>query len=1029
MKPGDKTRPGAEIEALRARVAELEQILDSIQAIVWRGDPRTFQFTYVSGEAEALLGYPCERWTTEPTFWADHIHPEDREWAVSFCAKATAERRTHEFEYRMIAADGRVVWLRDIVRVVVEDDQVRELIGVMVDVTERRRVEEEAERKRRQAGGLSWLSRAVTTSLELPEVLDRVARVATDLLPNSASRIWVVEGNRLVLRSEAGILGPPKSGRKTEFAIGEGITGHVALTRRPLVVEDLLADPRLVNKEWTRQEGYVSFVGIPLFVRDRLVGVIVLLTRHRHSFSPEEMETLVAFGTQAAIALENARLYAEMRERLQETATLLAVGRVLSLNLPAQEALRRVSREVARAFAADMVGAYFLDSRREALVPLAGYHVPKAHIETFVNTPFPLSRFPFFHEIWKTRKPAWTSDYASDDRFDQQFLADLRPGSLLFAPTLVRGEVVGGLFLVWWAPGRRFSAGEVRLIEGIASQVGLALESQRKFEELSVLYELSHAVTGQFEISRLVQAVHEQVGRVLDARNMLLLLYDEESREFEVALAMLEGGQDPGATGWYPFGHGLFSRVVERRQAIRTSNFLEVCEEEGVQPLPTSVPLPYWLGVPMIAGDRVLGVVVLRSAARSFTAADERLLTNIADLAALAVRSARLYEERTRAYGELAAAQDQLVRTEKLRALGEMASGVAHNFNNLLTPILARAQILLQGIDDPKLRKALQMIERAAQDGARTIRRIQEFTRIRRDRAFEAVDLNEVVQEALEVTQPRWQEEFQSRGAVIQVVTSLAPLPSVAGDPAELREALVNLILNAVDAMPDGGTLSLTTGVKEGRAVVTVSDTGTGMSEEVQRRLFDPFFTTKGPRGTGLGLSMTYGVISRHGGEVAVESAEGKGSTFRLSFPTSGAVPATPQPAPSPAAVRLRCLVVDDEPSVREVLGDMLEVGGHTAVLLRSGAEAVERLKTDPFDLVITDLAMPGLNGWEVARAVKEHDPAVPVFLVTGWGVEYPPEELKARGVDRVLPKPLNLADVLAAVSTCPSRRGGPEGC
>src|SRR5207247_3518944 len=218
-----------------------------------------------------------------------------------------------------------------------------------------------------------------------------------------------------------------------------------------------------------------------------------------------------------------------------------------------------------------------------------------------------------------------------------------------------------------------------------------------------------------------------------------------------------------------------------------------------VEPTVAVAPLRYFLAVPMTADETVLGVLGLRSGERAFTAAQERLLTNIAHLAALALRSAQLFEERTRTYRELTAAQDQLVRTEKLRALGEMASGVAHDFNNLLASILGRAQLTLQRLEDPQLRQWLKVIERAALDGAQTVRRLQEFTRTRRDQPFVAVDLNEIVREALEITQPRWKEEPSSRGVALDVRTSFARVPRVAGDPAELREAMTNLILNALD--------------------------------------------------------------------------------------------------------------------------------------------------------------------------------------------------------------------------------------
>src|SRR5437879_4060283 len=381
---------------------------------------------------------------------------------------------------------------------------------------------------------------------------------------------------------------------------------------------------------------------------------------------------------------------------------------------------------------------------------------------------------------------------------------------------------------------------------------------------------------------------------------------------------------------------------------------------------------------------------------------------------------------RTARRGSCRSCGNRSVRTGRVRALGEMASGVAHDFNNLLASILGRAQLTLQQVSQPQLRQWLQVIERAALDGAQTVRRLQEFTRIRRDQPFVAVDLNEVVREALEITQARWREEAVSRGVMLEVKNDLAALPKVAGDPVELREALTNLILNAVDAMPGGGVLTLTTAVVDGEVVVTVSDTGVGIPSAIRDRVFDPFFTTKGPQGTGLGLSMTYAILERHGARITVNSEEGRGTTFRLTFvPTwELAEPPTEPPAPPPSGeVSLRCLVVDDEPTVGAMLGDVLGTGGHRAVVGPDGSEGIARFGAEPFDVVFTDLAMPRVSGWQVARAIKEMAPAVPVIVVTGFGVELSAEERRAHGVDLVLVKPLKMQEILGVASQLARRR------
>ena len=209
-----------------------------------------------------------------------------------------------------------------------------------------------------------------------------------------------------------------------------------------------------------------------------------------------------------------------------------------------------------------------------------------------------------------------------------------------------------------------------------------------------------------------------------------------------------------------------------------------------------------------------------------------------------------------------------------------------------------------------------------------------------------------------------------------------------------------------------------------------VTDTGVGIPPGVREKIFDPFFTTKGPQGTGLGLSMTYGILARHGAKIVVESEEDRGTVFRLTFPVAtGLLAATEVPpgaAPAGPTPSLRCLVVDDEGPVGTMLGDVLEAGGHRAVVVHDGGEAIARFGAEPFDLVFTDLAMPRVSGWQVARAIKEMAPTVPIFLITGFGVELTPEERRTHGVDAVLVKPVRIQEILDVVAQVARRRGEP---
>jgi len=382
---------------------------------------------------------------------------------------------------------------------------------------------------------------------------------------------------------------------------------------------------------------------------------------------------------------------------------------------------------------------------------------------------------------------------------------------------------------------------------------------------------------------------------------------------------------------------------------------------------------------------------------------------------ALAVWALRLHGRVERLGRELADAWEQAARAQRLDALGEMAASFAHSFNDVLTPILGRTQLLAQRVSDPQLREWLGTIEQAATRGAQIVRRIQEFLRGRREGPAAAVDLGVVAQEAVRAV--------LARRPSVEVVAEVDAAPSVTGDPLALREAVAHVLRNAVEASPPGGRVVVGVALEQGEAVVSVVDRGPGIARDVQARIFEPFFTTK-PEGAGLGLCLAYGIVVRHGGQIEVDSAPGRGTTVRLRFPVSAVLrPAPPGPAgapppPGPA----RCLVVDDDPQVREMIRDILSNAGHAVTLAVDGADGVERFKAEPFDLVISDLAMPRLNGLQLARVCKAVRPEVPVVLLTGWGVLLTEEELAEHGVDEVLSKPVRMDQVLGTVATLRGR-------
>jgi PAS domain S-box-containing protein len=444
---------------------------------------------------------------------------------------------------------------------------------------------------------------------------------------------------------------------------------------------------------------------------------------------------------------------------------------------------------------------------------------------------------------------------------------------------------------------------------------------------------------------------------------------------------------------------------------------------------------------PLLVESQVFGVLVAaRRKTSSFSSSDCEFLRQLSEHVALAAHQAQLYSALQQAYDDLRKTQQAVAQQERLRSLGQMASGIAHDINNAISPVAIYSEFLLE--NEPNLsaraREYLHTISGAIQDVAATVVRMREFYRHREPQlSLAPVQLNELVGQVLNLTRARWSDMPQQRGIVVQARTDLAKqLPTIMGVESEIREALTNLIFNAVDAMPDGGTLTLRTKVAEGSAsafgtstpsvCVEVLDTGLGMDEDTQRRCLEPFFTTKGERGTGLGLAMVYGMAQRHSAEIEIESTLGRGTMMRLSFVLPKAGDRGPELPESFSSlnVRLRILVVDDDPMLLKSLCDVLEGDGHMVVKTNGGQAGIDAFTTrfksgEPFDVVITDLGMPYIDGRKVAATVKGVSSSTPVIMLTGWGHRLRAEGDLPESVDRMLSKPPKLVELRDALARC----------
>ena len=377
----------------------------------------------------------------------------------------------------------------------------------------------------------------------------------------------------------------------------------------------------------------------------------------------------------------------------------------------------------------------------------------------------------------------------------------------------------------------------------------------------------------------------------------------------------------------------------------------------------------------------------------------------------LEVTNRRLEE----AFAKLKAAQQEIVQQERLRALGTMASGIAHDFNNSLSPILGFSDMLLKypklRNDEEKLLKSLKAIHTAAQDAANIVSRLREFYRLREEDEYLPIQPNELIEQTISLTQPMWKNQAHEQGKTITIETDLQAQQTVNGNESELREMLTNLIFNAVDAISESGTVTIRSRSIEDEVVLEVADNGSGMTEEVRQKCLEPFFSTKGDKGTGMGLSMVFGTIKRHESTIYIETEMGKGTTFVIRFPIRDETGADAGDIAEiePETTRpLHILVVDDERTVQDTVVQYLDLNGHTTVTAANGLEGLERFKSENFDLVLTDRAMPEMNGDQLAAAIKEIDPEKPVVMLTGFGDMMKAADEMPTGVDAILDKPVD---------------------
>jgi PAS domain S-box-containing protein len=581
---------------------------------------------------------------------------------------------------------------------------------------------------------------------------------------------------------------------------------------------------------------------------------------------------------------------------------------------------------------------------------------------------------------------------------------------------------------------------EVR-VEQRTAELGAANEtlrnSERRLSEqlqrLALLSRITHAIGERQDLRSIFQVVVRALEDELPVDFCLVSLYDAAQNQLSGSCVSVK--TEPLATQVglveatiIPIDENGLGRCVQGHLVYEPD--ISATRFEFPRKL-ASAGMRSLVIAPLLVESQVFGVLVCaRRDDHAFVSGECEFLRQVSEHTALASHQAQLYGALQRAYDDLRQTQQQVMQQERLRALGQMASGIAHDINNAISPMSLYADALLER--EPNLtdtgRKQLETIQRAVDDVAATVARMGEFYRLREPRAaLLPVDLNLLAEHVVDLTRARWSDMAQQRGIVIRMQLELDPgLPQIAAVESQIRDALVNLVFNAVDAMPNGGPLVIRTrgdGYGHHRISIEITDAGIGMDEDTRRRCLEPFFTTKGERGTGLGLAMVFGVAERHGATLDIESQPGQGTTVRLSFAALAQM-VSPQASGAPVETGpQRILIIDDDPLLLRSLREALESDGHLVTTANGGQAGINTFVEShaeglPFPVVITDLGMPNVDGRKVASTIKAAVPATLVLMLTGWGRRLVAEGDIPPGVDEVLSKPPKLIDLRNALAT-----------
>ncbi len=766
----------------------------------------------------------------------------------------------------------------------------------------------------------------------------------------------------------------------------------------------------------------------PLNYRGRILSWLNLYSRGRSQvWRDDELDLVQAIADQLAIAIVQDELTLQEQRSRDLNESLRQLAAACNAMISQEPLLNFILEQLARFISYDSAGVVLnRDENYGVMVAGRGFR------SDVLNTIVYLGPGSLNWRVTQQRRA-----YISADVQQEPGWQDVPDGALIRSwigvPLVVNDHQIGMVTIDKWQP-HAFSAADGDVAQAFADHVAVAIHNARLYQQaqtrthqLQALHRISIRLSAMHEVQPLIDELARLLHETFGYDQVLVGLYEGDALVFKTACGRYGDVTGSGSQQHVPLDVGLIGGTACYNQTVLVNN---VSRDTHQALHPTFAEMQAELIVPIQGTQHMLGIIDIHSHQAGAFHQDAVYLVEV-----LARQTAVALENIAR-YDQLQRTQDELLRSERLRALGELSSGVAHDFNNLLAGILGHTQLLLFDQTDPVVIESLNIIERAARDGAAMVRRLQTFTQTQQSLPEDIVDMNHVIEESLAITRPRWRDAAQSHGIHIKVQRDLAATAPVIGDASVLRELVTNLILNAIDAMPQGGTLqirsfdspdylqrphdasSLHTMLPV--VVIQVQDTGVGMPPDIQQRIFDPFFTTKGTCGTGMGLAVACNIAQRYNGSITVQSMPGQGSTFTVILPVNHALihhsnPTPPQIYHSLNAIRI--LVVEDEQTVQQLLATLLHRWGCQVTVVSSGMEALELFQANHFDVLCTDLGMPGMSGWDVLDQIGTIDPHIRKLLITGWGEQITPMEARQRGADHMLVKPFDAATLYQALT------------